>query len=302
MNRFTKAIAAIMLIVATIIVAGCNKPDEPNNEGGNNDSDVRVTTYSPQDITATTAKCGGDVIVTQGLSLTELGVCWSTESNPVASDVHIATEKWEDPFVCILTGLEPSTKYYVRAYALRGLEYYYGEEKSLITEISSGDGNTDGGNVNGHLYIDLGLPSGTLWAICNIGADSPEKSGDYFAWGETETKEIYNWVNYKFCNGGNDQLTKYCNDPHWGYNGFTDTLCVLNEEDDIAMISWGSGWRMPSQQDWYELMSYCSHNWTNQNGVNGLVFTSPNGGNIFFPASGYYYENEFVNEDVIGYY
>ena len=79
MNKYKKAIAVIMIIVAAIIVAGCNKPDEPNNGGGNNngsgnnDSDVRVTTYTPQDITGTTAKCGGDVIVTQGLSINGLG-------------------------------------------------------------------------------------------------------------------------------------------------------------------------------------------------------------------------------------
>ena len=107
---------------------------------------------------------------------------------------------------------------------------------------------------------------------------------------------------YKYCNGGNNQLTKYCNDPRWGYEDYTDTLTVLQDEDDLAMISWGSDWRMPSQREWYELISYCSHNWTNKNGTNGLVFTSPNGGGLFFPATGYYFENEFVNDNVIGYY
>ena len=290
-----------LLMLLMVLAVSCNKPDEPNN-GGNNDTDVRVTTYTPQDVTATTAKCGGDVIVTQGLSLTELGVCWSTESNPVASDVHIATIEWETPFVCTLTGLEPETKYYVRAYALRGLEYYYGDEKTFTTEINDGGGNGGGGNVNGHSYIDLGLPSGTMWATCNIGSDTPEEYGDYYSWGEITKKDLFNWGSYIYCNGNNNQLNKYCNDSRFGYDGFTDTLSVLQDGDDVAKVVWGNGWRIPSQQEWYELIGYCSHNWTNQNGVNGIVFTSPNGGSLFFPAAGYYFENELINAEAIGYY
>ena len=63
------------------------------------------------------------------------------------------------------------------------------------------------GTFNGHEYVDLGLPSGTLWATCNIGAASPEEHGDYFAWGETKPKDAYNWENYKYCNGTSNQLT-----------------------------------------------------------------------------------------------
>lgn len=291
-----------LLALLTVFALGCNKTDETNNGGNNNDTDVRVTTYTPQDITATTAKCGGDVIVTQGLSITEIGVCWSTERNPEASDVHIATMEWETPFVCTLTGLEPETKYYVRAYALRGLEYYYGNEVSFTTEVNGSGGNNGGGVVNGHSFIDLGLPSGTLWATCNVGADTPEDYGDYFSWGELSNKESYNWNTYSYSNGNGNQLTKYCSDSHYGYNGFTDTLSILQEADDVAKEIWGNGWQMPSQQEWYELMSYCSHCWTNQNNVNGILFTSPNGGSLFFPSAGYYFENEVVNAEAVGYY
>ena len=104
-----------MLALLMVFAVSCNKPDEPNNGGNNNDTDVRVTTYTPQDITATTAKCGGDVIVTQGLSLTELGVCWSNESEPTVNDNKQFTEDWHNPFVCTLNGLEPGTVYHVRA-------------------------------------------------------------------------------------------------------------------------------------------------------------------------------------------
>lgn len=155
MKRTWKALAAMMLIVTAIIVAGCNKPDEhsggnsngqndtivdPNNGGGNNDSDVRVTTYTPQDITATTAVCGGDVIAVQGLSLSGIGVCWSTEDNPTIDDSHVFSEQWNEPFVCIIEDLEPETQYYVRAVALRGLMCYYGEIKSFTT-LENNNGN-----------------------------------------------------------------------------------------------------------------------------------------------------------------
>ena len=76
--------------------------------------------------------------------------------------------------------------------------------------------------IDGHEYVDLGLPSGTLWATCNVGADTPEGYGDYFAWGETEPKEVYSWETYKWCNGDEYSMTKYCTNSQYGYNGFTD--------------------------------------------------------------------------------
>lgn len=282
MQRFTKTIAAIMLMTAAVLAAGCNKK--------NNDSDVRVTTYTPQDVTQTSAVCGGDVIVTQGLSLSELGVCWSTSSNPTAEDSHLSTSNWSEPYVCSITGLEPGTKYHVRAYALRGLEYYYGDDKSFTTEGNSGGGGGNGGSgngtYNGHAYVDLGLPSGTLWANCNVGADNPEDYGDYFAWGETTTKSTYDWSTYQYCMGSSNTLTKYCYNFSYGYNGFTDNLTTLLPEDDAATANWGSGWRMPTNEEWNELYDNTTVTRTMQNGVNGRLFTASNGNSLFLPAAG----------------
>ena len=287
MQRFLKALVAIMLITAVFCTVGCNKNDNSGNDGdnnnGNNDSDVRVTTYTPQDITATTAVCGGDVIVIQGLTLNELGVCWSTNPVPTTGDSYQSTREWDKPFVCTLWGLEPETKYYVRAYALRGLEYYYGEIKSLFTLTE--------GNLNSHDYVDLGLPSGTCWATCNVGAATPGDYGDYFAWGETETKTTYDWSTYKYCNYGSyHQLTKYCYGSSVGANtiyGIADRITILQPEDDAATANWGSDWCMPTEAQWMELYQNTSNTWTTQNGVDGKLFVGSNGRNIFLPAAGY---------------
>ncbi len=138
-----------------------------------------------------------------------------------------------------------------------------------------------------HEYVDLGRPSGTLWATCNIGASSPEEYGDYFAWGETEPREVYNWGNYKWFtlyDGGYFEVMKYCTDSEYGA---VDGKTELDPEDDAAYVNWGSSWRMPTQEQIQELISKCSSRWTTQNGVKGRLLSGPNGNTLFLPAAGY---------------
>ena len=143
-------------------------------------------------------------------------------------------------------------------------------------------------------YVNLGLPSGTLWATCNVGASSPEDYGDYFAWGETKGykgKMAFDWSTYKWCKGLRDTITKYCTQSEFGYNGFTDNKTELDPEDDAAYVNWGSEWRMPSETQYKELFnrSYTIIEWTQQNGVNGYKITSrTNDNSIFLPAAGGY--------------
>lgn len=168
---------------------------------------------------------------------------------------------------------------------------------------SNNGGNNGGGSNNGYSYVDLGLPSGTLWATCNVGAGTSEANGYYFAWGETAPKLSYSWNNYKWCNGRWDQLTKYCNNSQYGFNGFTDNLVVLQSSDDAAKSNWGGGWRTPTYEDWNELISFCTHTiGVTPNGVNGCLFTAPNGNSLFLPASGQFSANGVEYEGVGGAY
>ncbi len=140
-----------------------------------------------------------------------------------------------------------------------------------------------------HEWVDLGLPSGTLWATCNVGANSPEEYGDYFAWGETEPKENYSWSTYKYCEGSYNTMTKYCPQSNYGYNGFTNTLTELLPEDDAATANWGYDWQTPNKTQFEELTNnnHTTKKWTTINGINGELITSKsNGKNIFFPAAG----------------
>ena len=169
-------------------------------------------------------------------------------------------------------------------------------------EPNNGGGN---GTYNGHEYVDLGLPSGTLWATCNVGSDTPEGYGNYYAWGETTPKSIYDWSTYKFCNGGegwNPLFTKYCNDSDYGFGGFTDNLTVLQPTDDAAAANWGSGWCMPTYEQWAELYENTTHSCTTQNGVNGRLFTATNGSSLFLPAAGYRWTDQLCADGSQGFY
>ena len=145
-------------------------------------------------------------------------------------------------------------------------------------------------------YVDLGLPSGTLWATCNVGASSPEEYGDYFAWGETVTKDTYNWSTYFDTEDGGSTFKKYYN------NG---GLTALLPEHDAATANWGSGWRMPSLDQIKELINsnYTTTTWTTQNGINGRKITSnSNGNSIFLPAAGYRDDTSLSYAGSYGYY
>lgn len=145
-----------------------------------------------------------------------------------------------------------------------------------------------------HDFVDLGLPSGTLWATCNVGASSQEEYGDYFAWGETSPKSEYFYNTHKwYCEEGETQMQKY---------NEIDGLTVLLPEDDAATVNWGEEWRMPTESEIRELEEKCTYTWIEINGVGGGQFTGPNGNSIFVPASGDYYGSKLTSESIFGYF
>ena len=174
-----------------------------------------------------------------------------------------------------------------------------GNNPSGTTPSGNQSGATVSGSVGGHDYVDLGLPSGTLWATCNVGADSPEEYGDCFAWGETTPKSDYSWSTYKY-GTAEGQLTKYCDKSDYG--GFTDTKTVLDVEDDAATANWGNGWRMPTGEELAELNDGCIKIWTTQQGVKGRIFIGLNGNTLFLPVAGRYIESSLGGAGRDGYY
>ena len=139
-----------------------------------------------------------------------------------------------------------------------------------------------------NVYVDLGLS--VKWATCNVGANTPEEYGDYYAWGEVETKESYEPNNYKFVNGGSP-----VNDKN-----------TLDIENDVAHKEWGGKWRMPSREEFDELIQNCTWTWTTQKGVNGFLVTSNKPGytdrSIFLPAAGLRSLSELRLSGNIGFY
>ena len=152
----------------------------------------------------------------------------------------------------------------------------------------SGNGSGNGGNATG-VAIDLGLPSGTKWASCNIGATKPEEYGGYYAWGETEEKEVYTEVTYKYATGvdatGVDTNGDGWYDEGGSYQSLGDD--ISGTDYDVAHVRWSGNWCMPTKDDINELLGNCTSEWTTLNGVNGYKFTGPNGNSIFLPAAGY---------------
>lgn len=190
-----------------------------------------------------------------------------------------------------------------------------------LDSISTYDYEDETPIENGHKYVDLGLPSGTLWATCNVGAENPEDYGDYFAWGETEPyymegyaqskafgiwktgkSDGYYWSSYKWCNGSFDTMTKYCTQSSYGT---VDNKTVLDPEDDAAHVQWGGNWRMPTYDELNELKTQCIWEWTQLNGVNGYKVSSKQQGNtnyLFLPAAGYRSNSSLGYVGSYGYY
>ncbi len=136
--------------------------------------------------------------------------------------------------------------------------------------------------------VDLGLPNGTMWACCNVGANSCEDIGGYYAWGETSVKSIYDEIHYQHNEVSNRIPQRMRN--------------IAGSKFDVASVRMGSMWTIPTSEQWNELIDYCKWEWVKCRGRQGWKITGPNGNQIFLPAGGMKGGNDCYSKDDHGYY
>ena len=212
----------------------------------------------------------------------EVGICFSDVNEmPTIADGKIEQGSSLSKYSFSISGLDAGTTYYYRAYVKVNDVVYYGD---VCSETTYGKKPTANYKViNGHKFVDLGLPSGLLWATCNVGAGTAADDGNYYAWGETDSKSYYDWSTYKYGTSSSN-LTKY---------NSTDGKTSLDKEDDAAYVNWGISCRMPTNDEFGELLnsSNCTWTWTSMttssgSSISGYQVTSKkNGNSIFLPAS-----------------
>lgn len=182
-------------------------------------------------------------------------------------------------------------------------------EKKETDEISKDKVNVGAQMVQGKdgksfEAVDLGLS--VLWATCNIGANSSENTGSYFAWGETEPKTHFEWANYKWCEEDKFTITKYCFSKNNGAHEFVDKIASLEKSDDAARVQMGENWRIPTKKEFAELLYFCDAKWGKVNGVSGFLLTSKEkgyeGNSIFLPLSGKYDMDQTKFQGKYGWY
>lgn len=254
-----------------------------------------VTTLDAGEITGTTAIVHGQVDgwkATLDRDEVEAGFCWSKEnSNPTIEGGNFKSQKISayefvgEETVCIngkMTSLTPNTTYYYRSFLYMNEEYYYGEVKEFKT-VEEKQGMCPDGN-HPHM-IDLGLPGGTKWACCNVGASAPEEYGGYYAWGEIETKNDYDEDTYKY---------------RYDYHDLGSN--ISGTQYDVAHVFWGGEWNMPTSAEYVELKDNCKCESIIYNGVKGYKMSGPNGNSIFLPAAGLYIGTKIVHCETRSYY
>lgn len=251
---------------------------------GNDEDEEIVSNPKEVSITVSANVLDYESVILKGIannSTGKVGFCYSsTERVPTpenSASVETSYLNSDNTYEITISNLQFNTEYYYRAFAIKdGVIVLAKEVKTFKTESFA------------LKAVDLGLS--VKWANCNVGANSPETTGDYFAWGETEPKSWYTDENYKW----GEDYTKY---------NSTDHKTVLDPDDDAAHVILGGKWRIPSKSEMDELVSGCTWQWVNQRGRYGYKITSKtNGNSIFLPTTGYRYEGSVKNSNEEGDY
>ncbi|MCQ2744656.1 MAG: DUF1566 domain-containing protein [bacterium] len=253
------------LTMLTIFVA-CEKKSNSISEGNTSE---KVASISATKITPSSALLTGQIgVEIEAYESIEFGMLISNDKSKLSSydgRKLLCSNLIGKTFSIEVTGLYSETKYYYCSYLiLNDMQYEYGSIKSFNTE-----------NGIGLEAVDLGLS--VKWANMNIGANTPEGYGNYYAWGETVTKKKYDWSTYFDTKDRGNNFIKY------NYRGPNYILALT---EDAAYVNWGEKWRMPTESEYNALIDECTWTWTIQNNVNGYKVTGKNGNSIFLPASG----------------
>lgn len=207
----------------------------------------------------------------------EVGICYSTKNAlPTCEGDTIVLGNMLRKYDFTIAALAGTT-YYLRTY-VKFLDKVGYSAVDTVTTMS-----INNKVINCHQFIDLGLPSGLLWADCNVGASSPEGYGEYFAWGETAPKSFY----YSYYDSYKWGSPNYINSKYHGNRE------ILELEDRAATVNWCADCRMLTYDDFQELKSECE--WTQQtyyNGISGYIVTGPNGNSIFIPDDYVYWTSK----------
>ena len=241
-----------------------------------------VKTLGTVSVKSTSATLSGSVYGVAGsYSECSYGFCYGTSPKPYVDGEEVEAGTYEDgEYTFSLYDLDDMTTYYYCAYLSIDGEYSYGEVLSFTTPKS----NTD---ITPGQYVDLGLS--VKWTSCNIGADAPEEYGGYYSWGEVSEKDDYSWGNYTYYD-----MVQY----KWIKIGTN----ISGTEYDVARRRWGIDWRMPTREEWTELVEKCEWEWITYKGTKGQKVTGPNGNSIFFPAAGHRTDDLFVGQGTGGEY
>ena len=240
-----------------------------------------VKTVSVTDIDIHTAIVTGEVVSDGGAEVVERGFIWNIQGNDNGSieSNRVEVGSGLGVYTYQFTGLQPNTEYYVLAYAINSEGEAIGEH-IYFTTMDDEEENTF---INGYEYVDLGLPSGVKWAAQNVGATTPSEYGDYFAWGETEPKADYSESNNSTYGVAIDDISG-------------------NEQYDAATAHWGATWRMPTREEYTELINNCIWEWTTIDNKVGFKVVGPNGKHIFLPAAGFMFGTTPYFPEQYGYY
>lgn len=291
LRLFGSALLAMLLSVSLISCGGGGSDDNSGGgTSGGGGSDGNFGTVESKTVSANasgsniTINCRViDKTIPQAQSV---GAIAGEKPNPTFQDATFngkpTTITSQGTYSITFTGLRPNTKYYVRSYYYTGTKFYYGEP-TIVT--------TGAANIT---FVDLGLPSTTIWAECNLGAEKPQDVGSYFVWGEVHPVNNARSKSFQ----ANLLDVDDSKDP---IGDLTENLRKL----DPAYVYWGDDWCTPSEAQLKELRNECNWTWQESykgTGVKGYLVTSKsNSKSIFLPVTGYY-NNTTLNAKDKGYY